>query len=273
MTLISLPFKSPSINFGLHSGAASGNLGLVKFALDNGQAIDSCVKGLLPIHAACAYGHVQVVKYLLERGADVNARRRPRRYSASLIHPKTSKNGTTALHFAVASGNVELVSLLLKWGAKADVVDKYGSTPHSIAVAKQNSELSALLEDHLVALSKHSSTPSLQNCVNEKSELASPPALSPGLTSPPVPLLNIPSDEEKSYTESDSDCESEYPLEENNLDCLAVNLPVFPRSRSDSDLTKFKEQTLSGENKHKSNIRRFFRMYNKSSLLAAHLRE
>lgn len=70
------PFRSRStVNLGLHSGAASGNLGLVKFALDNGQAIDSVVNGLLPIHAACAGGHTLVAKYLIERGADVNARR------------------------------------------------------------------------------------------------------------------------------------------------------------------------------------------------------
>lgn len=76
MTILSLPFKSRStVNLGLHAGSASGNLGLVKFALDNGQPIDSVVNGLLPIHAACAGGHVQVVKYLLDRGADVNARR------------------------------------------------------------------------------------------------------------------------------------------------------------------------------------------------------
>ncbi|KAF9354700.1 hypothetical protein BGX34_010859, partial [Mortierella sp. NVP85] len=70
-------------NLGLHSGAASGNLGLVKFALDNGQPIDSVLNGVYPIHAACcSNANIAVVMYLLERGADVNARRLPRKYSS-----------------------------------------------------------------------------------------------------------------------------------------------------------------------------------------------
>jgi ankyrin repeat protein len=62
-------------NLGLHSGAAAGNLGLVKFALDHGQPIDSVLNGVLPIHVACINDHVSVVQYLIERGADVNAPR------------------------------------------------------------------------------------------------------------------------------------------------------------------------------------------------------
>ncbi|KAI7827661.1 hypothetical protein BC939DRAFT_86401 [Gamsiella multidivaricata] len=73
-------------NLGLHSGAASGNLGLVKFALDNGQPIDSAVNGVLPIHAACcSNANVAVVLFLIERGADVNARRYPRKYSGERV--------------------------------------------------------------------------------------------------------------------------------------------------------------------------------------------
>lgn len=56
-------------------------LGLVKFALDNGQPIDSVVNGVYAIHAACCNNNVAVVLYLIEHGADVNARRLPRKYS------------------------------------------------------------------------------------------------------------------------------------------------------------------------------------------------
>ncbi|KAG0208901.1 hypothetical protein BGX31_002248 [Mortierella sp. GBA43] len=74
---------APFQNLGLHSGAASGNLGLVKFALDNGQPIDSVLNGVYPIHAACcSNANIAVVMYLIERGADVNARRLPRKYSS-----------------------------------------------------------------------------------------------------------------------------------------------------------------------------------------------
>ena len=60
---------------GLHEAAASGNLGLVEYALEHGQPINSVLDGVLPLHAACAGGHVQVVKVLIEHGADVNAPR------------------------------------------------------------------------------------------------------------------------------------------------------------------------------------------------------
>jgi len=57
-------------------------LGLVKFALDNGQPIDSVVNGVSAIHAACcSNANVAVVLFLIERGADVNARRLPRKHS------------------------------------------------------------------------------------------------------------------------------------------------------------------------------------------------
>ncbi|ORY00437.1 hypothetical protein K493DRAFT_176476, partial [Basidiobolus meristosporus CBS 931.73] len=92
----------------LHSGAASGNLGLVKFALDHGQSINSVVNGVLPIHAACCSGNPAVVKYLIDRGADVNARRISRRYSGESADsgPGSSLAGTgsTPLHYACANG-------------------------------------------------------------------------------------------------------------------------------------------------------------------------
>lgn len=59
----------------LHSAAATGNLGLVKFAINNGQPINSVLDGVLPLHAACAGGSEVVVRYLISMGADVNAQR------------------------------------------------------------------------------------------------------------------------------------------------------------------------------------------------------
>ncbi|KAI9292305.1 hypothetical protein K502DRAFT_280789, partial [Neoconidiobolus thromboides FSU 785] len=90
----------------LHSAAASGNIGLVKFALDNGQPIDSVLNGLLPIHIAACHGQLHIVKYLIEKGCDVNGRRKPRRYSGSLSLSRNKQEvGCTALHYAVANGN------------------------------------------------------------------------------------------------------------------------------------------------------------------------
>ena len=62
-------------SLGLHSAAATGNVGLVGYALDHGQPINSVLDGVLPLHAACAGGNVQVVKLLIDHGADVNAPR------------------------------------------------------------------------------------------------------------------------------------------------------------------------------------------------------
>ena len=68
-------------NLELHSAAACGNVGLVHYALTHGQPVNSVLHGVLPLHAACSGGSVDVVKMLIERGANVNAPRLPRRYS------------------------------------------------------------------------------------------------------------------------------------------------------------------------------------------------
>lgn len=68
-------------NLELHSAAASGNVGLVHYALTHGQPVNSVLHGVLPLHAACSGGSVPVVRMLIDRGADVNAPRLPRRYS------------------------------------------------------------------------------------------------------------------------------------------------------------------------------------------------
>lgn len=62
-------------HLGLHSAAATGNIGLVKYALDNGQPVNSVLDGVLPLHAACSGGNDLVVRLLIEKGADVNAPR------------------------------------------------------------------------------------------------------------------------------------------------------------------------------------------------------
>lgn len=68
-------FLSTVPSLGLHSAAATGNVGLVEYALARGQPINSVLDGVLPLHAACAGGNDQVVKLLIDHGADVNAPR------------------------------------------------------------------------------------------------------------------------------------------------------------------------------------------------------
>lgn len=71
-------------SLGLHSAAATGNVGLVEYALCHGQPINSVLDGVLPLHAACAGGNVQVVKVLIDHGADVNAPRLVVSFSSNL---------------------------------------------------------------------------------------------------------------------------------------------------------------------------------------------
>jgi ankyrin repeat protein len=62
-------------HLGLHSAAVSGDIGLVQFALNHGQPVNSVLDGVLPLHAACAGGNDLVVNLLIKHGADVNASR------------------------------------------------------------------------------------------------------------------------------------------------------------------------------------------------------
>ncbi|KZO93055.1 hypothetical protein CALVIDRAFT_486423, partial [Calocera viscosa TUFC12733] len=97
--------SGPVPQLGLHAAAVSGNIGLVRYALANGQPINSVQHGILPLHAACTSGNEAVVRELLAAGADVNAPRLPRRYSNDRQTPALGVAGSTPLHFAAASGH------------------------------------------------------------------------------------------------------------------------------------------------------------------------
>lgn len=68
-------FHCNSPHLGLHSAAANGNIGLVKYALSHGQPINSVLDGVLPLHAASSGISDLIVKLLIEEGPDVNASR------------------------------------------------------------------------------------------------------------------------------------------------------------------------------------------------------
>ncbi|RXK41578.1 hypothetical protein M231_01077 [Tremella mesenterica] len=125
----------PVPNLELHSAAASGNVGLVHYALTHGQPVNSVLHGVLPLHAACSGGSATVVRMLIERGADVNAPRLPRRYSDGKRSnvPSVGTAGSTPLHFAAANGHANIVQILLTCGAVPDKTDKNGMTPEALA--------------------------------------------------------------------------------------------------------------------------------------------
>lgn len=124
-------------HLGLHAAAATGNLGLVKYALSHGQPINSVLHGVLPLHAACSSGDELVVNLLIENGADVNAPRLPLRYTSDKNRdtsaPIVGTSGSTPLHFACANGHANIVLILLQHGAHPDRADKHGITPEGLA--------------------------------------------------------------------------------------------------------------------------------------------
>ncbi|OWZ44040.1 hypothetical protein C349_03084 [Cryptococcus neoformans var. grubii Br795] len=122
-------------NLELHSAAASGNVGLVHYALTHGQPVNSVLHGVLPLHAACSGGSLSVVRMLIEQGADVNAPRLPRRYSDGKkgTAPSVGTAGSTPLHFAAANGHAPIVQMLLACGADPSKPDKNGHTPEDLA--------------------------------------------------------------------------------------------------------------------------------------------
>lgn len=140
-------------NYGLHSAAATGNIGLVSFALTNGQPTNAVLDGVLPLHAAASGGNTRVVRMLIDAGADLNAGRLSRKLGAgggkggagagasgSAANMCTisggahiGTGGSTALHFAAANGHVDVLTLLLRCGADFDKPDKHGVTPLMLA--------------------------------------------------------------------------------------------------------------------------------------------
>ncbi|KAF7730305.1 hypothetical protein EC973_002549 [Apophysomyces ossiformis] len=139
--------KSKDYLLGLHWAATTGNVGLVKFALDHGAPIDSVVNGFMPLQLACiSDNNIAVVQYLIDRGAEVNAQRWSKKHSADKSQAVAGAIGSTALHVACANGCVKIVDLLLRNGAKVNVKDKYGSRPMDVAAAKHHVEIVRLLE-------------------------------------------------------------------------------------------------------------------------------
>ena len=89
---------------------------------EGATALMNAVQGRRPAH----------VRWLLDHGADPNAR---------------DARGFTALHRAAEMGERQSLELLLARGARADV-EAAGHTPRSLAEARDEHEMVALLDHH-----------------------------------------------------------------------------------------------------------------------------
>jgi ankyrin len=145
----------------LHLASYFGNIEIVRLLLNHGADPEAAEgnMGDKPLHrVACGEyksqeDGVRVAQLLLDRGADINTRR---------------KDDWTPLHLASYFGNAEIVQLLIDHGAEVDVMDDFGKTPlHDVSNGKYESQedgvrVARLLLDHgagVNAKSKSGDTP------------------------------------------------------------------------------------------------------------------
>ena len=114
----------------LHVASYYGNLEVVRLLLDHGADLEANAEGdngAKPLHSlSCgkfkSQDGVRVAQLLLERGADVNTRR---------------KDHLTPLHLASRWGKLDIVQLLIHHGAEVNAVDDFGETPlHEVSQGK-----------------------------------------------------------------------------------------------------------------------------------------
>ena len=123
----------------LHSASYQGTPEIVETLLDHGVNLNAKNHwGESVLHVVSrgrqdSQGGVRVAKLLLDRGMDVNSRR---------------KDECTPLHLASHLGKLEIVRLLLEHGAEVNERDKDHSTPLHIACHHGTLETVRLLLDH-----------------------------------------------------------------------------------------------------------------------------
>ncbi|KAI0737613.1 hypothetical protein C8Q80DRAFT_1125351 [Daedaleopsis nitida] len=164
-------------NLGLHSAAAAGNLGLVTYALDHNQPVNSVLDGVLPLHVASSGGNDQIVRLLIERGADVNAPRFPVAEDRTIFYgrrrwlPRQAvRSGPRTSESEMRSGLALTLWLPRKYSSdrhkdsSAPIVGSSGATPLHFAAANGHETvvLTLLLHGaHPSRADKHGTTPAM----------------------------------------------------------------------------------------------------------------
>jgi len=98
---------------------------LVKMLIAAGAKGNFVSGGSTILHVACTYDLPEALEYGLQSGVDVD----------SAIDASAFDGGSTALHIAVKKRRTAMVERLVSAGARADLVDKRGASPQSLATA------------------------------------------------------------------------------------------------------------------------------------------
>ncbi|KAG2237903.1 hypothetical protein INT48_002208 [Thamnidium elegans] len=214
---------------GLHWASITGNVGLVKFALDHGVPIDSVVNGFVPLQVACINdNNIAVVQYLIDRGASVNMQKWSKKHSTDKAQAVQRATGSTALHVACANGCIRIVDLLIRNNARVDIKDKYGSTPLDIAQAKHETEIINLL--------KAAKTPPHDEYRHKKDHKYSirRPSLPSIMECKRIPFTLTQKDSRRSFSGAHRPSIDEIVTPDNNKSSLSIPLSMSSNSSDES---------------------------------------
>lgn len=134
----------------LIEGARSGNLGLVKRALERGGDVGEKLVGFSSLHYAVYYNHFPVVEYLVEYGADVNDQNLSgitplMRFLVQITFFFCWSSNYQMINSAIDKGYTKIITYLLEWDAEVNRADNKGITPLHKAVIKGDKENVTLL--------------------------------------------------------------------------------------------------------------------------------
>ncbi len=131
-------------NTPLMMAAATGNVQMVKFLVENGAEIDTLYTPLekSALMVAAEHGHIEVMKLLVENGANVNLQ-------ADFFVPHTLGSGQNALMYAVLAKQENAVRFLLNNNANIFAQDRQKNTALSYAKQIGNKNIVQSLENYL----------------------------------------------------------------------------------------------------------------------------
>eukprot|EP01095_Lingulamoeba_sp_RSL-Kostka_P015668 TRINITY_DN7298_c0_g1_i2.p1 TRINITY_DN7298_c0_g1~~TRINITY_DN7298_c0_g1_i2.p1 ORF type:complete len:169 (+),score=47.98 TRINITY_DN7298_c0_g1_i2:84-590(+) len=104
----------------LHKASFNGNLGIVKYIIENIEDVDIRQKNKWeaePLHYSCRNGHLDITKVLLDSNADINCG------NDNLFRP---------LHLASKYGQLETVKFLLNNNVNKELKNKKGETAYDV---------------------------------------------------------------------------------------------------------------------------------------------